>query len=63
MKQIGGAGKKVVKDIGNSGKRAVREMENGISNLGRQSAKAIKDAPARGAAEARKQFARLFRMR
>jgi phage-related protein len=72
--KIGGAGKKVVDDVGNSGKkvvddignfggRTIKQVEDGFNNMTKEAGKAIRDAPARGAAEARKAFANLFKMR
>jgi phage-related protein len=61
--QVENAGKKIVDDIGSSGKRAVDQIGSGFSNMTKEAGKAFADAPARGAAEARKQFASLFNMR
>jgi len=61
--QVGNAGKKIVNDIGRSGKRSIDQIGSGFNNMTKEAGKAFADAPKRGAAEARKQFASLFKMR
>src|SRR5210317_555883 len=61
--KVGNAGKKIVNDIGSSGKRSIDQIGSGFNNMTKEAGKAFADAPKRGAKEAKKQFASLFKMR
>ena len=63
IKSIGNSGKKIVNKIAGSGKRAIQQIDSGFKNMGKAATKAIRKAPAEGAKQARRQFAKLFRMR